>query len=155
MLYPLPLSHLEDRYTGMPRPSPSPRICRSGLTYGAEPYQTRPGGIGTPLRRLVASAWIQHRVAYALPPRTREERASCAKVAISEHCNGKQQTFLDFVLSHYVGVGVDELAQEKLTPLLRLRYFNSITDAIKDLGVPEEISKVFERFQKYLYEEAA
>jgi type I restriction enzyme R subunit len=94
-------------------------------------------------------------VAYALPPLTREERASRAKVAISTHFNSKQQAFLDFVLAHYVGVGVDELAQEKLTPLLRLKYFNSISDAIKDLGVPEEISKVFVGFQKYLYQEAA
>jgi type I restriction enzyme R subunit len=94
-------------------------------------------------------------VAYALPTLTREERASRAKVAISAHFNSKQQAFLDFVLAHYVGVGVDELAQEKLTPLLRLKYFNSISDAIKDLGMPEEISKVFVGFQKYLYQEAA
>jgi hypothetical protein len=32
----------------------------------------------------------------------------------------KEQAFLDFVLSHYVRVGVQELDQEKLTPLLRL-----------------------------------
>ena len=76
-------------------------------------------------------------------------------VAISTRFNSKQQAFLDFVLAHYVGVGVDELAQEKLTPLLRLKYFNSISDAIKDLGVPEEITKVFVGFQKYLYQEAA
>jgi type I restriction enzyme R subunit len=59
-------------------------------------------------------------VAYALPLVTREERADRAKVAISTHFNRKQQAFLDFVLAHYVGVGVDELNQEKLTPLLRL-----------------------------------
>ena len=50
------------------------------------------------------------------------------------------------------GVGVDELDQEKLTPLLRLRYRNSISDAIADLGRAEEIKKVFVGFQKYLYE---
>jgi type I restriction enzyme R subunit len=55
-------------------------------------------------------------------------------------------------LAHYVGVGVDDLDQEKLTPLLRLRYRNSIADAIADLGKREEISKVFVGFQKYLYE---
>jgi type I restriction enzyme R subunit len=91
-------------------------------------------------------------VAYALPPLTREERASRAKVAISKRFNDKQQAFLDFVLAHYVGVGVDELDQEKLTPLLRLKYSNSISDAIADLGRPEEISKVFVGFQKYLYQ---
>ena len=94
-------------------------------------------------------------VAYALPPLTREERAARAKVAISTHFNSKQQAFLDFVLAHYVSVGVDELDQEKLTPLLRLKYHNSIADAIADLGKPEEISKVFVGFQKYLYQPAA
>jgi type I restriction enzyme, R subunit len=67
----------------------------------------------------------------------------------------KQQAFLDFVLSHYVSVGVDELDQEKLTPLLRLKYHNSIADAVADLGRPEEIGKVFVGFQRLLYQEAA
>jgi type I restriction enzyme R subunit len=91
-------------------------------------------------------------VAYALPPLTREERARRAKAAINTRLNSKQQAFLDFVLSHYVGVGVDELDQEKLTPLLRLKYSDSIADAIADLGKPEDISRVFVGFQKYLYE---
>jgi len=94
-------------------------------------------------------------VAYAMPPLTRDERASRAKLAINTHFNSKQQTFLDFVLAHYVSVGVDELDQEKLTPLLRLKYSNSIADAIADLGRPEEISKVFVGFQKYLYQPTA
>jgi len=94
-------------------------------------------------------------VAYALPPLTREERADRAKAAISANFNSKQQAFLEFVLAHYVGVGVDELDQDKLTPLLRLKYLNSISDAIADLGKPEEISSVFVGFQKYLYESVA
>ena len=94
-------------------------------------------------------------VAYALPPLTREERAAKAKVAISTHFNTKQQVFLDFVLSQYVKVGVEELDQEKLTPLLRLKYHNSIADAVADLGRPEEIGNVFAGFQKFLYQEAA
>jgi hypothetical protein len=55
----------------------------------------------------------------ALPTSTRQERA-----------------FLDFVLARYVDVGVEELDQEKLTPLLRLKYHNSIADAVEDLGRP-------------------
>jgi len=94
-------------------------------------------------------------VAYALPPITREERASKAKVIISTHFNSKQQVFLDFVLSHYVSVGVEELDQEKLTPLLRLKYHDSIADAIADLGKPDEIGRVFSGFQKYLYQQSA
>jgi EcoEI R protein C-terminal len=76
-------------------------------------------------------------VAYAMPPLTREQRATGAKVIISTHFNTKQQVFLDFVLSHYVSVGVDELDQEKLTPLLRLKYHDSTADAVADLGKPE------------------
>jgi type I restriction enzyme R subunit len=91
-------------------------------------------------------------VAYARPPLTREQRASRAKVLITDRFSTKQQAFLDFVLSHYVDEGVQELDQEKLTPLLRLRYHNSIADAVADLGKAEEIGRVFTGFQKYLYE---
>ena len=94
-------------------------------------------------------------VAYALAPLTREERATKAKINISTHFNTKQQVFLDFVLSHYVSVGVEELDQEKLTPLLRLKYHDSIADAVADLGKPDEIGKVFAGFQKYLYQQHA
>lgn len=94
-------------------------------------------------------------VAYALAPLTREERAAQAMAIISNHFNDKQQVFLDFVLSHYVSVGVEELDQSKLTPLLRLKYHDSISDAVADLGKPEEIGRVFSGFQKYLYEPAS
>lgn len=94
-------------------------------------------------------------VAYAAPTLTREERASKAKIIISEHFNTKQQIFLEFVLAHYVRGGVDELDREKLGPMLRLKYHNSINDAIADLGAPEQIGYVFEGFQKYLYQHFA
>ncbi|MEK6303744.1 MAG: DEAD/DEAH box helicase family protein [Acidobacteriota bacterium] len=92
-------------------------------------------------------------VAYALAPVTREDRAERAKLLISTQFNTEQQVFLAFVLSHYVSVGVEELDQEKLTPLLRLKYHNSIADAVADLGRPEEIGRVFAGFQKYLYQQ--
>ncbi len=91
-------------------------------------------------------------VAYALTPISREQRAGSARVEIGRHFDYKQQAFLDFVLSHYVSVGVEELDQAKLTPLLRLKYHNSIADAVTDLGRPEEIGRVFAGFQKYLYQ---
>jgi len=56
------------------------------------------------------------------------------------------------VLAHYVSVGVDELDQEKLNPLLRLKYHDSLADAVADLGEPEQISEIFSGFQKYLYQ---
>ena len=78
-----------------------------------------------------------------------------AKAFISAQFTSKQEAFLDFVLSHYVSEGVEELDQEKLTPLLRLKYNNSISDALADLGQPEEIGMIFASFQKYLYQQTA
>ncbi len=91
-------------------------------------------------------------VAYALPPIPREQRAQQARLYIHSRFSSKQQLFLDFVLQHYVSTGVQELAQEKLAPLLRLRYQNSIADAVADLGKPEDIGQLFAGFQRYLYE---
>ena len=90
-------------------------------------------------------------VAYAQAPVTREVRAANARVYINTRFSAKQQAFLDFVLQHYVNVGVEELDQEKLTPLLRLKYHDSIADAVADLGRPHEIGQVFAGFQPYLY----
>lgn len=91
-------------------------------------------------------------VAFALQPVTREERAATAKIVIHAHFNDKQQAFLDFVLAQYVKEGVDELDQEKLSPLLKLKYKNAIADAMADLGDPEQIRNAFVGFQKYLYQ---
>jgi hypothetical protein len=70
-------------------------------------------------------------------------RAARAKVDIRANFNLKQQAFLNFVLSQYVSVGVGELDQEKLSPLLQLKYYNSIADAVADLGRPDEIGPGF------------
>ncbi|QEX18619.1 DEAD/DEAH box helicase [Hypericibacter terrae] len=94
-------------------------------------------------------------VAYALPTLSRRERAAKAQLEIKSRFASKQQAFLDFVLSHYVSQGVEELDQEKLTPLLRLKYNDSIADAVADLGRPDEIGKMFAGFQRYLYQPAA
>ena len=56
------------------------------------------------------------------------------------------------MLAQYVKEGVGELNQEKLGPLLKLKYNNAIADAVADLGQPEEIGKVFAGFQQYLYQ---
>ncbi len=92
-------------------------------------------------------------IAFALPTHTREERAQAAKVQINARFDSRQQAFLEFVLAHYVSEGVQELAQDKLTPLLRLKYNNSIADAVADLGRPEKIGKVFAGFQRFLYQQ--
>lgn len=87
-----------------------------------------------------------------MTPLTREERATRAKLEINTHFDSKQQAFLNFVLAQYVKVGVHELDQEKLSPLLKLKY-NALADAMADLGQPEQIRTVFVGFQKYLYQQ--
>jgi type I restriction enzyme R subunit len=94
-------------------------------------------------------------VAYAVAPMTREARATRARVYISSSFSNKQQGFLDFVLSHYVRVGVEELDLDKLTPLLKLKYHDSIPDAVADLGQADQIRNVFSDFQKFLYQKQA
>jgi len=90
-------------------------------------------------------------VAYALPTLTRTERADLAQDEIHSQFTESQQEFLEFALSQYVQVGVDELSQDKLTPLLRLKYGNSLTDALDDLGPPAQMREIFADFQQYLY----
>ena len=92
-------------------------------------------------------------VAFAVSPETRAQRADMAKAQTHQHFNDRQQVFLDFVLAQYVTQGVDELDADKLTPLLRLKYNNAISDAVADLGSPEQIRGVFVGFQKYLYQQ--
>ena len=80
----------------------------------------------------------------------RSTRASNAKVHFSNY-DAKQQEFLNFVLKQYVSSGVYELDEEKLSPLLLLKY-KAITDAKRELGDIESIRKTFIGFQPYLYE---
>jgi type I restriction enzyme R subunit len=92
-------------------------------------------------------------VAFAAAPETRAQRADQARTETHQHFNDRQQAFLDFVLAQYVTQGVDELDADKLTPLLRLKYHNAISDAVADLGGTAQIRTMFAGFQKYLYEE--
>ncbi len=90
-------------------------------------------------------------VAFALAPLTREERAARAKLQIQTQFDDKQQAFLDFVLAQYVKVGIRELDQSNVTPLIKLKYNDSLSDAIADLGPAEQIRNTFTGFQKFLY----
>jgi len=92
-------------------------------------------------------------VAFAAAPETRVTRADHARGVAHQHFNDRQQAFLDFVLAQYVTQGVEELDTDKLTPLLRLKYHNAISDAVADLGGTGQIRTMFTGFQKYLYQD--
>jgi type I restriction enzyme R subunit len=90
-------------------------------------------------------------VAFASEPVSREARAHAARKAGAAEFSDKQQAFVDFVLAQYVQQGVDELDQEKLSPLLRLKYNNALSDAFAELGQPEQVRRMFIGFQRHLY----
>jgi len=77
--------------------------------------------------------------------------ASGARPWLDAEFTDRQRAFLEFVLQHYVTVGVEELDVSKLSPLLRLRYHDSLQDAFEQLGEAGEIRQMFTEFQKYLY----
>ena len=91
------------------------------------------------------------KVSFAAEPVSREARAAAAKVAAELALTDPQRAFVDFVLAQYVAQGVEELDQEKLSPLLKLRY-QALRDAFDDLGEPERVRDIFVGFQKHLYE---
>ncbi|MDB2321643.1 DEAD/DEAH box helicase family protein [Flavobacteriaceae bacterium] len=82
----------------------------------------------------------------------RLERRSYAKIHLDSY-DTDQQEFLNFVLDQYVKKGVAELSDDKLKPLIELKY-NTIADAKKVLGSPIAIRETFIGFQKYLYSKA-
>lgn len=90
-------------------------------------------------------------VAYALPTKTRVERAEMSKQKISAEYDSKLQAFLDFVLGEYVKQGDEELNQDKLGELVQLKY-GTTRDAADQVGSVGIIRDAFLGFQKHLYE---
>lgn len=89
-------------------------------------------------------------IAYARAPIARQERADLARPRINQTYSEKQQAFLDFVLSHYIEQGVQELEPTKLSALIELKY-HSRSDAVLELGSLYEIRDLFRGFQPLLY----
>jgi type I restriction enzyme R subunit len=92
-------------------------------------------------------------VAYHKDLVPRLERAETAKIQLGDY-NAKQQEFLNFVLEQYVKEGVDELDDDKLSPLLTLKY-HTIADAKRELGEVKTIRETFIGFQERLYRSQA
>ena len=86
-----------------------------------------------------------------IKPITREERVAAAQATIFVLLNDKQKEFIEFVLSKYIETGVEELAQEKLPDLLKIKY-QSFEDAGAVLGDLSKVRSLFLDFQKHLYE---
>ena len=84
-------------------------------------------------------------------PITRSQRVEQARTSIFKNLNHQESEFINFILSKYIEIGVEELEQEKLPILLNNKY-GSLNDAKKILGDVKKISLLFVNFQKYLYQ---
>jgi len=91
-------------------------------------------------------------ISFTVQPITREARVAKAQSKIFPSLSNEQKEFVEFVLSKYIEVGVEELDQEKLPHLLTLKY-KAIDDAKDKLGTVETIRNLFIGFQKFLYEQ--
>jgi len=89
-------------------------------------------------------------IAFAIKPISREERVAKAQLNIFKSLDNKEKEFLEFVLSKYIEVGIEELDQEKLPSLLKIKY-DAIKDATNILGGVSKIRKTFIEFQKHLF----
>ena len=91
-------------------------------------------------------------ISFAVQPITREMRVAKAQSNIFVALGNEQKQFVEFVLSKYIETGVEELDQEKLAPLLTLKY-QALDDAKEILGTIESIRNLFIGFQQYLYQQ--
>jgi len=90
-------------------------------------------------------------ISFAIKPISREERVAKAQSDIFKSLDNHQKEFLEFVLSKYIEDGVEELDQEKLPELLKIKY-DTVRDATDILGNVTKIKDTFINFQKFLYE---
>ncbi len=89
-------------------------------------------------------------ISFAIKPITREERVGKAQENIFHKLDNTQKEFLEFVLSKYIEVGIEELGEEKLPELLKIKY-HEISDATNLLGSVDRIRDTFINFQEHLF----
>lgn len=90
-------------------------------------------------------------VAYNKPTVPRAERVKATINDIHGELDERQQEFVDFVLSQYVELGVDELDREKLPQLISVKYGN-LNDGLAKIGGIDQAMVAFIGSQRRLYQ---
>lgn len=90
-------------------------------------------------------------VAYNKPTVPRAERVKATINDIHGELDERQQEFVDFVLSQYVELGVDELDREKLPQLISVKYGN-LNDGLAKIGGIDQARAAFLGSQRRLYQ---
>ena len=126
------------------------RVCRNRSGGRADDFGPRPVPHGLDGHddhvRLDPEVRLQHRLPHE---QRRNPDAVCGER--QHYADYKQQEFINFILSKYIQDGVGELAKTKMRSLIELKY-NTIGDAVAELGSPAAIGETFVGFQKHLYE---
>ena len=88
-------------------------------------------------------------IAYNIAPMERRERVR--KVDAYRHSlSTKEQEFVNYITDLYVRAGVEELAMEKLSAIIALKY-GSVQDGVTQLGSIEVAKNTFLKVQQRLY----
>ena len=88
-------------------------------------------------------------IAYNIEPINRRERVR--KVDAYRHSlSTKEQEFVNYITDLYVRAGVEELAMEKLSAIIALKY-GSVQDGVTQLGSIEVAKNTFLKVQQRLY----
>ena len=88
-------------------------------------------------------------IAYNIEPMERRERVR--KVDAYRHSlSAKEQEFVNYITDLYVRAGVEELAMEKLSAIIALKY-GSVQDGVTQLGSIEVAKNTFLKVQQRLY----
>ena len=93
-------------------------------------------------------------VAYNKPTMTRAERVEASISDIHGELDPRQQEFVDFIMTQYVQLGVDELDREKLPQLIEVKYGN-LNDGLDKIGGIDKAMAAFLGSQRRLYEPRA
>ena len=92
-------------------------------------------------------------IAYNSDMLSRAERAKNCMEYIEDKYEARQAAFIEFVLKQYVQNGVEELSDERVGQLIKLKYGTPL-DAKRVLGKIQDIRSLFCGFQHLLYQTA-
>ena len=83
--------------------------------------------------------------------KTREDRAGLARQTIATDIEERARDFIEFVLSHYVETGVQELGPDRVSPLIELKY-GTLEEGLAELRMDAtQARQSFLSFQRHLY----
>ena len=88
-------------------------------------------------------------IAYNIEPMNRRERVRKVD-AYRHYLSTKEQEFVNYITDLYVRAGVEELAMEKLSAIIALKY-GSVQDGVTQLGSIEVAKNTFLNVQQRLY----